>query len=239
MRTARYRFRDASFSESVTSVRLSLNASDAAFLGLAYLLDQASDASLISVDDLLRVRIRETPSGLLPSRVRLAMYPNNPLFDAYHALIPVNSETALNAIIEELTNQPGWTTRSGYSLEGATPVYYASAIPNWRDYNPPYFPEDKQVLVLHGRLWRDLLVTSMALYSETMRDPLTASDAPNGYARYQLVDLLRVVPLNELLQRLDQIIALLQQIRNGQQVQGQDIEDVEAILRLVLETLRG
>lgn len=239
LRTARYRFRDASGSESVTSVKLSQNATDNAVLGLASLLDQASDASLISVDVLARFRVRDATTSVLPEKYRVAMHPFEPLFDGYHALIPSRSEAALSDVIQEITQGIGWCTRSGYPLEGANRIYYATVNPNWRNYNPPYSPEDKRLLVIHGRLWRDLLITSMNLYSETMRDPLGASSPPNGYARYQLIELVRSVPLDELLQRMDAIIQLLQQIRDSQQIEQQDIDNIEAILLQVIGAIRG
>lgn len=241
MRIARYKFRDASGSESVTSVRLSDFAVDAAILGLASLLDQASDASLIGVDVLQRVVVRDQPGVLMPGKVRIAIrYPEAFPLDAYHALIPAGDETRVQPVIEYLTGPWEWATRYGASLEGSQQAYAVQAYPNWRNYDPPY-PVDapKWILVLDDRLWRDLLTISMQLNSETMRDALLASALPQALARYQLVELLRGIPLDEVLERMDQMIQLLQQIRDRQGNQEALLDDVEPALAAILEALVG
>lgn len=239
MRTARYRFRDASGSESSTSVRLSGTATDSAVLSLASALSDASDATLIGVEVLQRIVYRDNPGALMPDRVRVAIRNTEAIpMDGWHSILPVGSTERAQPILEYLTLAYDWCTRSGAPIEGATQVYAVPAYPNWRNYDPPY-PTDapKWIVVLDDRLWRDLLATSMVLNSETLRDALLATSPARNLARYQLVELLRGVPLDEVINRLDLILNMLEQIRDREEDARQYVDELEPLLSTILAAL--
>lgn len=225
-------------SESLTTVRLSNYATDSAVLALANALSQASEAKLILVEDITRVNLNKPLLGSkIPEGVRLAIKYEDPFpSDAYHALLPIGSIDNIEPIIFELTQYTGWATKYGAPIEGSNLIYYAETSPNWRRYEGPY-NNKKWIVVLDDRLWRDLLITSMALNSETMRNPQQWRELPNALARYQLAELVRAIDMDEVLSRLDQIIAILQQMRNKQLEQSDSINELEPLLEQILGAL--
>lgn len=232
MYKARYTFIDGSQSESSTTVTLSDSFRVDAVLSLADALRSASSASLTRVDVYRRIPVpNANPPPSLGDPVRIAI-PAEGFLDGYHAVFPILPDYA-NDVLSEL-NSGEWTTASGRGLR-AQDAASVSISSSWRNYNPPYLDGPDVIVVLPARLWRDLLVTSMALDSETRRYgeyPLA-----RGLARYQLISLVQGVDVNQILSRLDAIIQLLQDIRTEQGQSEPYLDEIEPLLAAILELL--
>lgn len=204
-------------------------------LSLANLLNAISEATLYRVDVLQRVRVNGgMPGSAIPARYRIAARPNEAAFlDGYHALIPANDdEAAFQSLLDELfRNDNPYCTRTGVLVGLSSGVYYERVTPNFRAFES-IVPVKRYALVLDNQLWRDLLITSMALNSESLRDELQNPTSSQALARRQLVELVRGVDLDEIISRLDQIIALLQQ-------EDADSDTALALLQAILEALNG
>lgn len=228
---ARYEFVDESSSRSETRVRLNHNSPRAenAALALASALSSISDAALTKVSLLYRHEIPpyEPPAFPFPVRTRVGIKGNN---DAYHALLPTSVDGALQ--IAEFLRDGGFCTASGDDFINKQEV--EPVEPNWRSVEWGGASQ-RYILVLDEQLWRDLLITSMSLDSVSRRDGVSA--LTGALLRKQVYELLRGVRLEEILERLDEIIAILRSRAENDNSLFAQIDDVEELLNLIISLI--
>lgn len=93
----------------------------------------------------------------------------------------------------------------------------------------------RYILVLDEQLWRDLLITSMSLDSVSRRDGESA--LTGTLLRRQVYELLKGVRLEEILERLDEIIAILRSRAENDNSLFAQVDDVEELLNLIISLI--
>lgn len=197
-------------------------------MALANVLQQLSDAALVEVSLVYRQPLSVEPIVYPSSRRSRVAIPAQT--DAYHAILPVTLDGAYDVI--DALYQYAFCTPSGADFLPDAGLAQETE-PNWREVAGVV--SGKYVLVLDEQLWRDLMITSMALDSASRRIRL---DAPSAMQlRRQLTELLKGVGLDEILQRLDEIIAIMQQRADSDTAVFQQIDDVEELLDAIISAL--
>lgn len=227
---ARYTFVDETGSRAQTRIRLNLASprAETATLALANVLAQLSNAALVEVSILYRQPLSIEPATFpFPRRTRIAIPAQT---DAYHAVFPVTL-TGAYTVIDELYRQSFCTPSGADFLPDAGLA--EDTEPNWRVVAG--VASGKYVLVLDEQLWRDLLLSSMTLDSISRRVPL---DAPSGaQLRRQIVELVRGIRLEEILNRLDTIISILEQRADADTNLLAQVDDLEELVEAILSAI--
>lgn len=227
---ARYVFLDETGSQSQTRIRLNLASprAETAAMALANVLQQLSNAALIEVSLVYRQPLSlEQPISPFPRRTRIAIPAQT---DAYHALLPVTLDGAYDVI--DALYQFSFCTPSGADFLPNAALAQETE-PNWRQVAG--VSSGKYVLVLDEQLWRDLMLTSMSLDSASRRIRL---DSPSGaLLRRQIVELLKGVNLEEILNRLDTIISILEQRADADTALLTQVDDVEELLEAIVSAM--
>lgn len=227
---ARFTFEDETGSRAQTRIRLNLSSPrvETATLALANVLSQLSNAALVEVSILYRQSLSTEPATYpFRRRTRIAIPTQS---DAYHAVLPVTLDGAY-MVIDELYRQSFCAPSGDTFIPNAAIVQETE--PNWREIAG--VASGRYVLVLDEQLWRDLMLSSMSLDSASRRIRL---DAPSGaQLRRQIVELLRGIPLEEILNRLDTIISILQQRTGTDSALLSEIDDVEELIEAILAAI--
>lgn len=220
---------DETGSKATTSIRLSPSSVrvEVATLALANILSQLSDAALIEVSLLSRLDVSPYELPAIPRGATRIAIPS--INDCYHAVLPVPLP-AVHNILPVLRQYFCTASGEDFLTEDAITL---DAEPNWRTLTG--VASGKYVVVLDEQLWRDLCLTSMTLDSASRRGLYSRPGA--AQLRKEIESLLRGVDLNEILQRLDEIIALMQQLADGDTAIYQQVDDVEELLEAVIAAL--
>jgi len=230
MITARYRFIDISGSRAETRVRLS-RINEVAVLALADALRACSNAWLYQVDLMQRVVVQQRGVNPLPP-LRQYSVPADDGSDVWHGWIPSTGGSIDEDIADILAN--GFSTRSGAVLGQANLVPYADeSISLESRYNGVEIDNGWRIVLIRDQYWREL-VHDARRYNTLS---LLSDQQWGSRIRRDVYDLRRGVDLNEILERLDTIIDLLQQ---GQQLDPNVIsqfDDVEELLANIIIAL--
>jgi hypothetical protein len=231
MITARYRFVDISGSKAETRVRLS-RINEIAVLALADALRGCSNAFLYQVDILQRFVVRQRGDNPLPPLTQFSIPDVWGGIDVFHAWIPSNGVNDRD-VADILSSQ--FATRLGDDLGEPTWEPYADLpVPLEPRYTAGTEIDNGWRLVLiRDQFWRELVADARRYNTQS----LFVDGRWASCIRRDIYDLRRGMDVNEILQRLDTIIDLLQQgIRLDPYIVS-EFNDVEELLANIIIAL--
>jgi hypothetical protein len=220
-------FQDASGSKSFTGAWLR-SPNEAAIFAFVEALRGLSDAQITHVDISRRYPYTsQVPAGRdrgIGMFVQGAYNPDNPgVADAFPMWVPESEVSAIRDLWGYPITARGFVSRAGYNMDEVLPQ---DGEPQSLDNEYPDDSDDYYLIAIRRNFWHKLLRDARAYNTLSF----TLPDAQARRVRLDIRDLFRGVPMQEILQRLDTIIQLLQ---GG----SANIDEVEYLLMQLIEAL--
>jgi hypothetical protein len=200
-------FRDISGTLSYTGAWLR-SPNETAIFAFVNALRGLSDAQITHVDVLRRFPYdSQVPSGRdrgIATLVHRAVDPSGSTeLDAYPMWVPEADSGLARDLWGHSVLVRDYASRAGYNIDNPTP---GDGEPVSLDNEYPDLTDDYYLIAIRRNFWHKLLRDARAYNTLSM----TLPDEQARRARLDILDLFRGIPMQEILQRLDTIIQLLQ-----------------------------
>jgi len=221
-------FQDVSGTRSYTGAWLR-SPNETAIFAFVEALRGLSDAQITHVDISRRYPYTsQVPAGRdrgIGMFVQGAYNPDNPgvIADAFPMWVPESEVPAIRDLWGYPITARGFVSRAGYNMDEVLPQ---DGEPQSLDNEYPDDSDDYYLIAIRRNFWHKLLRDARAYNTLSF----TLPDAQARRVRLDIRDLFRGVPMQEILQRLDTIIQLLQ---GG----SANIDEVEYLLMQLIEAL--